>query len=153
MKKILGRTDIIDFPNLGLFNISAKIDTGAYTSAIHYDSIQEVNGKLHCVFKSNSTSSSQNTIIFNSYSYTDVKSSNGFVENRFKIRTKVIFFGETYNINLTLSTRDDMKFPVLIGRQFLKAKFLVDVDLANQSFKHLINEHSHSITKSSSVFY
>ncbi|TYA64109.1 peptidase, partial [Seonamhaeicola marinus] len=36
--------------------------------------------------------------------------------------------------NLTLSTRDDMKFPVLIGRQFLSHKFIVDVDLENVSF-------------------
>ena len=68
--------------------------------------------------------------------FTDVKSSNGHVENRYKIKTDVVFFGKTYVINLTLSTRDDMKYPVLIGRQFLKKKFLVDVDLENQSFKH-----------------
>ncbi|MEN8886294.1 MAG: peptidase, partial [Winogradskyella sp.] len=37
-------------------------------------------------------------------------------------------------INLTLSTRDDMRFPVLIGRQFLSKKFIIDVDLENQSF-------------------
>ena len=55
-------------------------------------------------------------------------------ERRKIVKTKAIFFGKTYKINLTLSTRDDMKFPVLIGRQFLKQKFLVDVDLENQSF-------------------
>jgi hypothetical protein len=76
------------------------------------------------------------------YSLTDVKSSNGHRENRFKIKTEVIFFGKQYNINLTLSTRDDMKHPVLIGRQFLSKKFLVDVDLVNQSFNHSINEYT-----------
>lgn len=35
MKKIIGRTDLIDFPELDLWNIGAKIDSGAYTSAIH----------------------------------------------------------------------------------------------------------------------
>jgi hypothetical protein len=73
-------------------------------------------------------------IIFENYSCTNVKSSNGFKENRFKIKSDIIFFGKIYRINLTLSTRDDMKFPVLIGRQFLKKKFLVDVDLENQSY-------------------
>nr|WP_296344091.1 hypothetical protein [Winogradskyella sp.] len=45
-----------------------------------------------------------------------------------------MFFGKTYKINLTLSTRDDIRFPVLIGRQFLKNKFLVDVDIENQPY-------------------
>ncbi|MEJ2112691.1 MAG: RimK/LysX family protein, partial [Flavobacteriaceae bacterium] len=43
---------------------------------------------------------------------------------------------KTYKINLTLSTRDDMKFPVLIGRQFLRDKFLVDVNQKYVSFNH-----------------
>ena len=34
----------------------------------------------------------------------------------------MLFFGKTYKINLTLSTRAEMKYPVLIGRQFLKQK-------------------------------
>ncbi|WP_363928600.1 RimK/LysX family protein [Winogradskyella sp.] len=62
------------------------------------------------------------------------KKSNGIKENRYKIKTDLIFFGKTYKINLTLSTRDDIRFPVLIGRQFLKNKFLVDVDIENQPY-------------------
>jgi hypothetical protein len=154
MKRLLGRTDIIDFPHLGLYHISAKIDTGAYTSAIHYNDIKEINGKLYCLFESTESADCLNkTIIFDEYSYTDVKSSNGYVENRYKIKTDVVFFGETYNIDLTLSTRDDMRFPVLIGRQFLKQKFLVDVDLDKQSYKQSINEHSYIISKSSAILY
>jgi hypothetical protein len=147
MKKILGRTDIIDFPKLKLYNVNVKIDTGAYTSAIHCSSILERDGKLHCIFDPmNDKSHTEQSIVFNNYSLTDVKSSNGHRENRFKIKTEVIFFGKQYNINLTLSTRDDMKYPVLIGRQFLSKKFLVDVDLVNQSFNHSINEYSNSLT-------
>lgn len=128
IKKVLGRVDKVDFPELGLHNLDVKIDTGAYTSAIHCSKIIEDNNTLICTFE-------DKEVIFNEYSRTNVKSSNGFKENRFKIKSKVIFFGKTYRINLTLSTRDDMKFPVLIGRQFLKKKFLVDVDLENQSYK------------------
>tara|TARA_R110002049_G_scaffold14263_2_gene60488 strand:- start:349 stop:774 length:426 start_codon:yes stop_codon:yes gene_type:complete len=134
-KKTIGRIDIVDFPGLGLFNIDVKIDTGAYTSAIHCSKIIEENNSLKCIFNSNDHKNFRKTeIIFDTFSRTNVKSSNGFKENRYKVKSEVVFFGKTYKINLTLSTRDDMKFPVLIGRQFLKQKFMVDVDLENVSF-------------------
>ncbi|MFD1062383.1 ATP-dependent zinc protease [Winogradskyella litorisediminis] len=134
-KKILGRTDKVDFPELNLFDVDVKMDTGAYTSAIHCSKIIEKDGTLVCTFESiGHLNFNSANIVFTEYSYTDVKSSNGFKENRYKIKTKVIFFGKTYRINLTLSTRADMKFPVLIGRQFLKQKFIVDVDLIDQSY-------------------
>jgi len=145
-KQIVGRVDIIDFPKLNLFNIHAKIDTGAYTSAIHCSEIIEMDNMLLCVFSNKGQSNFNNTrIVFDTYSKTDVKSSNGYKENRFKIKSEVIFFGKTYKINLTLSTRDDMKFPVLIGRQFLKNKFLVDVTQKNISFNQRKHEHCYSI--------
>ena len=134
-KKIIGRIHKIDFPKLGLFHIDVKIDTGAYTSTIHYSEIIEENNTLRCVFNSDEHKNFGKTeITFDDYSRTNVKSSNGLKENRYKIKSEVIFFGKTYKINLTLSTRNDMRFPVLIGRQFLKRKFMVDVDLENVSF-------------------
>jgi hypothetical protein len=145
-KEIIGRVDKVDFPELNLFNVDVKIDTGAYTSAIHCTKIVEENNTLRCSFDSiTHTNFKGNDIVFKNYSHTDVKSSNGFKENRFKVKSEVIFFGKIYKINLTLSTRDDMKFPVLIGRQFLKKKFLVDVNLKNQSYIQKQYEYSHPI--------
>lgn len=135
-KKIVGRVDIVDFPKLNLFEIPVKIDTGAYTSAIHCSEIIQEKDGLKCTFFSaDHPTFSGKQVVFKEYSRTDVKSSNGFKENRFKIKSDVIFFGKTYKINLTLSIRDDMRFPVLIGRQFLSKKFIVDVDQENVSFK------------------
>ncbi|PQV51742.1 hypothetical protein CLV33_101672 [Jejuia pallidilutea] len=136
-KKIIGRVDKVDFPKLNLFDIAVKIDTGAYTSAIHCSKIVEQNGVLHCDFNGEA-------ITFSAFSRTDVKSSNGHKENRYKIKSEVVVFGKSYRINLTLSTRDDMRFPVLIGRQFLKHKFLVDVDMEHVSFKQKCNEYSNT---------
>jgi hypothetical protein len=138
-KKILGRTDKVNFPELKLNTIDVKIDTGAYTSAIHCSNIREVDGKLYCIFESKGHPNFKSEeVVFETYTYTDVKSSNGHKENRYKIKTTVVFFGKSYKINLTLSTREDMRFPVLIGRQFLKKKFLIDVDLENQSHKQTL---------------
>lgn len=136
-KKIIGRNDKVDFPLLDLYGIDVKIDTGAYTSAIHCSEIVVEDTRLRCTFYSEGHPNfSGKEIVFDSYSRTDVKSSNGYKENRYKIKSEVIFFGKRYKINLTLSTRDDMKFPVLIGRQFLSKKFLVDVDAENLSFNY-----------------
>ena len=135
IKKIIGRVDKIDFPKLGLYDIDVKIDTGAYTSTIHYSKIIEENNTLRCIFNSDKHQNFGKTeFIFDEYSSTIVKSSNGLKEKRYKIKSEIIFFGKTYKINLTLSTRNDMRFPVLIGRQFLKRKFMVDVDLENVSY-------------------
>ncbi len=135
-KKIIGRVDKIDFPKLNLFDIDVKIDSGAYTSAIHCSKIEQIDQKLKCTFYSKGHPNfSGKEVFFDSYTFTDVKSSNGFIENRYKIKSEVVFFGKTYKINLTLSTREEMRFPVLIGRQFIKSKFLIDVDQENLSYK------------------
>lgn len=135
-KQIIGRTDIVNFPELNLYNVSVKIDTGAYTSAIHCSKIVEEHNLLKCIFYDKTHPDyNPEPVIFATYSTTSVKSSNGLRENRFKIKSTVEIFGKIYKINLTLSTRDDMRFPVLIGRQFLKRKFVVDVDLSNVSQK------------------
>jgi len=145
-KLIIGRIDKVDFPRLGLYDIDVKIDTGAYTSAIHCSKIIDDNGVLKCSFYSKGHPNfSGKEVVFSNYSKTDVKSSNGHKENRFKIKTDIVIFGKTYAIDLTLSTRDDMKFPVLIGRQFLSRKFLVDVNQQNVSFNQRKNEHSHTL--------
>lgn len=116
---------------MGLYNI----DTGAYTSAIHCSEIIIENNKLRCVFNSYAHKNFGKTeIVFDTFSNTNVKSSNGYKENRYKVKSEVIFFGKKHKINLTLSTRDDMRFPVLIGRQFLRQKFMVNIDIENVSF-------------------
>ena len=46
-KLIIGRRELIDFPELSLFGIEAKIDTGAYTSVLHCHDIREEDGVLY----------------------------------------------------------------------------------------------------------
>ena len=134
-KKTIGRVDKITFPQLELFDVNVKIDTGAYTSSIHCSEIFEEQNMLRCVFNSEVHENFGKTeIVFNTFTRINVKNSNGYKENRYKVKSQIVFFGKSYKINLTLNTRDNMKFPVLIGRQFLKRKFLVDVDLVNVSF-------------------
>lgn len=136
MKQLIGRIDKADFPLLDLFEIAVKIDTGAYTSSIHCANVVEENGILKCNFLDEEHPGyNGKEFIFSDFETTNVKSSNGIVQKRYKIKTKIILFGIAHDIFLTLSDREEMKFPVLLGRKFLNKKFIVDPGLTNLSQK------------------
>ena len=52
------------------------------------------------------------------------------------VSVSIPIFNKKYKINLTLSTRDDMRYPILIGRRFLNKKFIVDVNLKYLSYQN-----------------
>ena len=70
---------------------------------------------------------------FESYDITAVKSSNGEIQYRYVVQSNIRVFGKIFKISLTLSSREDMRFPVLIGRKFLTKKFIVDTELTDVS--------------------
>lgn len=141
-KKIIGRVDKADFPLLNLFEIDIKIDTGAYTSSIHCHKLWVEHDELVCIFYDQGHPHyNGKEIRFKDYTFAKVKSSNGQVQKRYKIKTSIILFEKKYLISLTLSTREDMKFPILIGRKFLTKKFVVDVTQKNVSYNSKINKH------------
>lgn len=135
-KKLIGRIEKADFPELGLSNISVKIDTGAYTSSIHCAEIVEENNTLTCLFLDKEHDFyNKKKLTFTEYKQVIVKSSNGVAQNRYIIQSKIKIFGKVYPISLSLSDRSDMKYPVLIGRKFLNKKFIVDPQYTNLSEK------------------
>ncbi len=135
-KKLIGRLETADFPDLGLTVVPVKIDTGAYTSSIHYRKITEKNGKLYCEFgEVTKDSSPKQTLVFEDYKTTSVKSSNGVLQKRYKIKTTIIFFQKKYKISLTLAKRKSMRYPALLGRKFLSGKFVIDSSQVNLSKK------------------
>lgn len=139
-KRIIGRNDKIDFPQLKLKEIDVKVDTGAYTSSIHCINFEKKKLKGKIVLKCNFLDPEHplyhgKEFIFEEFSTTTVKSSNGATEERYKIKTEIKIFGKKYPILLTLAERTDMRFPVLLGRNFLKKKFIVDVSRTCLSYK------------------
>ena len=135
-KKTIGRIDKADFTTLDLFDIDIKIDTGAYTSSMHCHKVIEENNVLKCLFfDKEHPNYNKKIIVFKNYSTTKVKSSNGIVQNRYVVKTTMTLFDKKYKIDLTLSTRSEMKYPILIGRKFLSKKFIVDISLKNLSSK------------------
>ncbi|AZQ45164.1 peptidase [Nonlabens ponticola] len=134
-KKIIGRTDKADFPKLKLSEIDIKIDTGAYTSSIHCTDIEEVDGVLIANFLDQDHPQYHGKKIeFQDYEITTVRSSNGNQEQRYEVQSNIRIFKKLYKISLTLNNRQEMRFPVLIGRKFLSKKFIVDPELQDISF-------------------
>lgn len=131
---VIGRLEMVAFPKLALSAIEAKIDTGAYTTSIHCQSIEIDGDRVSCIFLDpDHPDYSGKTYSFDIVKMTKVRSSNGHVENRVIISTEINVLGETYPIRLNLTDRSIMKYPVLIGRRFLRKKFLVDVTRKHQT--------------------
>jgi hypothetical protein len=140
MKKIIGRKDKADFPELFLTNINCKVDTGAYTSSIHCHHIQEVevNGIKYIEFQlldPTHTKFHDEKFKTKRYKKKRVKNSFGQSEWRFVVETSIVLFGNEYPIELSLSERSEMKYPILIGRKLLRGRFIVDISQYNLSYK------------------
>jgi len=132
-KKIIGRRELVNFPLLQLHGIEAKVDTGAFTSAIHCRDIREItlaDGSRIIRFQLLDPSHLQyhhQIFEFQEYSLRDIKSSFGEVQERYIIRTQIQVFEEIFEAEFSLSNRSDLKYPVLIGRTLLRRNFIVDV--------------------------
>lgn len=139
-KIVIGRRDRADFPSLGLFDIDVKIDTGAYTSSIHCHNIEVVaaDGGKQVRFNLLDPSHAdydEKEFVLPIARVKYVKSSSGASEKRFFIKTQILLFEELIELELSLTDRSDMKFPVLLGRKLLKKRFIVDVARFNLSYR------------------
>jgi hypothetical protein len=127
--KTIGHYITVDLPGLGIEDVRAKVDTGAYSGALHATRLREVTDKQggrHLRFSP--LGSPDHTIEVDSYHRRRVKSSNGIISTRYAIDTDVNIAGQVYPITLTLTNRGSMKFPMLLGRNFLRIHgFLIDV--------------------------
>jgi hypothetical protein len=127
MKKNIGRVESISFPNLDILDISGKVDTGAFSNAIHVDGVEIIDDKLSFWI-----GDSSNKHIFDDYKTVVVRNSFGKKQKRYSVRTKMKLGNSTYSIYICLTKRNKMKHPVLIGRRFLyKFGFIVDVTKKN----------------------
>ena len=127
-QKVIGAFEQVSFPDFKLTGVTAKIDTGAYTGALHCTKIEETKTKTKKTLRFSPFDHPEVTITTHEYRTTHMRSSNGVDEKRFVINTVIEIYGEKYPIILSLADRSAMKWPVLIGRRFLrKNHFLVDV--------------------------
>ena len=145
---MLGRQELVDFPAFGLLNVEAKVDTGAFTSAIHCSHQRvEVGADGQRVLRvelldERHPQHDGQLLEFRAFEQREVRNSFGQVQQRYVIRTTIQLFGQDLEAEFSLSDRSDLRFPVLIGRALLlSGSFVVDVARRNVSYKYNQRQH------------
>jgi len=130
-KKIIGRLEYISFPDFGIENIEAKIDTGAYNGSIHISSVEEIekDGKMVLKFRLIDQEHPQyqdKDFFATEYSQKKIISSNGESEIRYIISVRFLLGGQEFISFFSLSNREALRRPVLLGRRNIKKHFLIN---------------------------
>lgn len=129
--RTLGWREFIDLPELGLYDIKAKVDTGARSSSIHafdiqveeLDGQQWVNFKVHPLQHDDSEVIQCRAPVKDSRQVTD---SGGHRTQRFVIDTTFSLGDDRFTAEVTLADRGNMLFRMLIGRTAMNGRYVVD---------------------------
>lgn len=123
-RPVFGSIETVSLPSLQLDSVVAKVDTGAWSGALHCTEIYQKNGALHY----RPLGDPHREINTTNYKYRQVRSANGHVEDRFIIPIEVTIRGKNYQTDVGLSDRSEMQREMLLGRKFLiENEILVDV--------------------------
>jgi hypothetical protein len=133
-KVIIGNLEMCDLPELGIRDLQIRIDTGAKTSSLHVDNIRCIKekGKSWVSFDLHPNVHKVEEVVACKSLLHDIrriKSSNGDVEKRYVIRTRIRLGNMTWPIEITLTDRSDMTYPMLFGREGMGNRVLVDPSL------------------------
>lgn len=133
-KYVLGRRTKIDLLDFAMKDIEAKVDTGAYKNALHCSNVRVIKkGDQRFlsfrILDENHPKYENREIRVSDFSKTRVVNSFGQSQRRYVIKAKIIVYGceDLLDTEFTLADRSTMKAPILLGRKFLKNKFIVDV--------------------------
>lgn len=126
-----GWREWVSLPGLGIPKIKAKLDTGARTSSLHAYDVHRFrrNGVEIVRFKVHPMQRNSRAVVVAEAPRLEtrkVRSSSGHETHRDVIRTDIEMLGQRWPIEITLARRDAMGFRLLLGRQALRGRFLVD---------------------------
>ena len=143
-KSILGWREWVGLPKLGIPLLKAKIDTGARSCALHTFALETFDrgGTQWLRFDLHPIQMRQDIVVRAEAPIIDqrlVTDSGGHQEYRYFIQTDLTIAGKNFSTEISLTTRDTMRFRMLIGRNVLNGRFTVDPE---QSY--VTGEHSKS---------
>lgn len=126
----LGWREWVSLPELGIPCIKAKVDTGARTSALHTFALEtfQQSGKLMVSFDIHPLQQREDIVQHCTAEVIDqrwVTDSGGHREQRYVIRTPINIDDREWPIEITLTSRDSMRFRMLLGRTSMAKSFSV----------------------------
>lgn len=127
----IGWREWVGLPDLGIRSVKAKVDSGARSSSLHAFCIEPferggeswVRFDVHPLQRTDRLSKRCEAKVLDRR---QVRSSNGLVAERFVILTTLDWHGHQVPMELTLANRDAMGFRMLIGREAIRNRFLID---------------------------
>lgn len=130
-KILIGSEEWCGFPELGIHAIKARVDSGAKTSSIHAFNIKPFtkNGEKWVSFEIHPLQGNRRTVIMAESKIIDrrlVKSSSGVSEKRYVVRSPLKINGNLIEVELTLTNRDSMGYRMLLGREAMSGRMIVD---------------------------
>lgn len=133
---IIGRAELISLPDLSLNMIPAKVDTGAYRSAIHAVNIQlkkQGSKKVLCfdLLAGHPNVACSHHIETEVFTTAVVENSFGVKEQRYAVDLRIKIGPKIVKTQFTLADRSMKTYPILLGRKLLNKRFLVNSDQSN----------------------
>ena len=130
-KTTIGWREWLSLPDLNVPGIKAKVDTGARSSSLHTHDYQVIdrNGVDFVRFQLHPLTSTDVVLLTCEapiLEYREVKDSGGHAERRPFVRSRVRLGTIEWEIDLSLTNREGMKFRMLLGREALADRFVVD---------------------------
>ena len=124
---MVGWRERVSLPELGLAGIPAKIDTGARTSSLHAEVLDDFtrNGRRFVRFAVD-WCGERHLCEAVHVDLRGITSSNGESQERFVIKTPLRIGMHSFRAEISLADRSQMQFPMLIGRTALRRRFVVD---------------------------
>lgn len=136
-KLIVGSEEWCSLPGLGLPAIKARVDSGAATSSLHAFNIVpfQSNGQLWISFEVHPLQSDRSVVVRHEAPVLEqrgVRNTSGITENRYVIREVLVLGQQSWPIELTLTNRDAMGYRMLLGREAMVGRVLVDPEGSHQ---------------------
>lgn len=130
-KFIVGSLEVCDLPILAIEKLHIRVDTGAATSSLHVDNIEEFSqdGEAWVRFDIHPDFHDVKKVVRREAKIQDVrnvKSSSGDKQKRYVIETDIVLGGQRWPIQISLSDRSSMTYLMLLGRQAMNGHVMVD---------------------------
>ena len=136
-KLIVGSEEWCSLPGLGLPAIKARVDSGAATSSLHAFNIVpfQRDGELWISFEVHPLQNDRSVVARHEAPVLEqrgVRNTSGISENRYVIREELVLGEQRWPIELTLTNRDAMGYRMLLGREAMVGRVLVDPEGSHQ---------------------